>query len=123
STGQIGAIAVRRTEKVKQGIRVEFVCGLRAARWARRDFLALTQSASLYTSKPHDLPDLVAKKIEEGKAAERERKKLLETLASYEAQEMYRQATPNASGVRIVEKFLDTADPNYVRSLAMQVGS
>src|ERR1035441_7135663 len=31
STGQIGAILLRKTEKVKQGVRVEFVCGLRAA--------------------------------------------------------------------------------------------
>jgi len=30
STGQIGAILLRKTEKVKQGVRVEFVCGLRA---------------------------------------------------------------------------------------------
>src|SRR5262249_36869085 len=28
STGQIGAILLRKTEKVKQGVRVEFVCGL-----------------------------------------------------------------------------------------------
>ncbi len=30
STGQIGVILLRKTEKVKQGMRVEFVCGLRA---------------------------------------------------------------------------------------------
>ena len=28
STGQIGSILLRKTEKVKQGVRVEFVCGL-----------------------------------------------------------------------------------------------
>ena len=30
STGQIGAILLRKTEKVRQGVRVEFACGLRA---------------------------------------------------------------------------------------------
>ena len=30
STGQIGAILLRKIEKVRQGVRVEFVCGLRA---------------------------------------------------------------------------------------------
>jgi alanyl-tRNA synthetase len=34
STGQIGSILLRKTEKVKQGVRVEFVCGLRAPRGA-----------------------------------------------------------------------------------------
>ena len=35
STGQIGGLLVRKTEKVRQGVRVEFVCGLRAIRTAR----------------------------------------------------------------------------------------
>jgi alanyl-tRNA synthetase len=68
TTGEIGAITLRRAEKVKQGTRVEFACGHRAVRWARRDFMALTRAATLYTAKPHELPDLVVKKIEESKS-------------------------------------------------------
>jgi alanyl-tRNA synthetase len=121
STGEIGAIVLRRVEKVKQGTRVEFACGQRAVRWARRDFTALTRAATLYTAKPHELPDLVAKKIEESKAGERERKRLLETVAAYEAKEMHDATLPNAAGIRVVEKTFDTADPNYIRFLAAQI--
>ena len=46
STGQIGCILLRKTEKVKQGVRVEFVCGLRAVATARRDFETLTEAAA-----------------------------------------------------------------------------
>ncbi len=46
STGQIGGILLRKTEKVKQGVRVEFVCGLRAVRTARHDFETLTEAAA-----------------------------------------------------------------------------
>src|SRR5262249_25064616 len=42
SSGQIGAILLRKTEKVKQGVRVEFVCGLRAVALARKDYTTLT---------------------------------------------------------------------------------
>jgi alanyl-tRNA synthetase len=46
---------------------------------------------------------------------------LLETVATYEAKEMYDAATPSAAGVRVVEKTFDEADPNYVRFLANQI--
>jgi alanyl-tRNA synthetase len=119
STGEIGAIVLRKVEKVKQGIRVEFACGHRSVRWARRDFLALTRAATLYSSSPHDLPDLVAKKIEESKTADRERKRTLEALAAYEAKDLYDAAAPNAAGVRVVEKIFDAGvDPSYIRTLA-----
>src|ERR1051326_3690560 len=49
STGQIGSILLRKTEKVRQGWRVEFVCGKRAVDTARRDFTTLTQAASVFS--------------------------------------------------------------------------
>ena len=52
TTGQIGNIQLRKVEKVKQGVRVEFVCGARALRIARKDFQVLTDAAALYSSHP-----------------------------------------------------------------------
>ena len=46
ATGQIGGILLRKIEKVKQGVRVEFVCGLRAVAIARRDYTSLTEAAA-----------------------------------------------------------------------------
>src|SRR4029434_2640281 len=40
STGEIGPILLRRTEKIRQSVRVEFVCGGRAVGRARADFEA-----------------------------------------------------------------------------------
>ena len=47
STGQIGAILLRKVEKVKQGTRVEFVCGERAVNFARKDYETLAEAAGL----------------------------------------------------------------------------
>jgi alanyl-tRNA synthetase len=121
ATGEIGAILLRKVEKVKQGIRVEFVCGHRAVRWSRRDFSALTQASTLYSAKPYDLPALIAKKLEEAKIADRERKHMQEALGGYEAKEMYEQAAPDAAGLRVVERIFDSGDPNYLRLLAAQI--
>lgn len=122
-TGQIGTILLRRIEKVKQGTRVEFVCGGRAVTQARSDFQALTAAAQILTARPHELPQLVTKKLEEAKASERECRKLQEALSGYEARELYAQATPDARGLRVVEKTFPNGDPAYVRFLAGQVAA
>jgi alanyl-tRNA synthetase len=106
---------------VKQGIRVEFVCGGRAVTSARRDYQALVAAANVFTAHPHELPQLVAKKIEEAKAADKERRKLLDMLAGYEAQELHRHSTPDTRGLRSVEKIFDSADLGFLRFLSAQV--
>jgi alanyl-tRNA synthetase len=119
-TSQIGALLMRKVEKVKQGTRVEFACGGRAARWARRDYDALTRAAALLTAGAHQLPELLAKRMEEQKAAEKERRKLQELLAAYEARDLVAQA---AGDVRVVERTFDAADVQQVRFLAAQIAA
>ncbi len=51
-TGQIGCVLLRKTEKVRQGWRVEFVAGQRAVATARRDFTTLTEAAATFL-RPH----------------------------------------------------------------------
>src|SRR6478672_13542765 len=65
ATGQIGCILLRKAEKVKQGTRVEFICGLRAISMARKDYSTLTEAAALYSSHIHELPQQIRKSLEE----------------------------------------------------------
>ena len=76
NTGAIGAITLRRVEKVKQGWRVEFCCGLRAVRMARRDYELLDGVARTLSVGAKDVPGRVEKLLEDKKAAEKELKKL-----------------------------------------------
>lgn len=76
STGAIGSILLRRTEKVKQGIRVEFVCGLRAIAAARRDFELLRQAGALLSVGAPDVPNRVEKLLQDAKASAKELKAL-----------------------------------------------
>jgi alanyl-tRNA synthetase len=84
-TGQIGVILLRKTEKVKQGIRVEFVCGERAVRAARRDYETLTEAGAIYSAHIYTVPEQIRKSQDEIKAAQKERKRLLEELAELHA--------------------------------------
>ena len=82
NTGAIGAITLRRVEKVKRGWRVEFCCGLRAVRTARRDFERLDGVARLLSVGAWDVQGRVEKLIEDKKAAAKELKALQKQQAS-----------------------------------------
>ena len=81
ATGQIGSILLRKTEKTRQGMRVEFVCGARAVRAARRDYAWLSEAAGLYSAQMSDVPELIRKGFDEVKALRRQRDEALEQLA------------------------------------------
>ena len=87
-TGAVGSIAVRRIEPAKGNMRVEFACGSRALRTARRDFLALSEAGRLLSAGLEQVPALVAKQSEELRTAIRAREKLTGRLAAYRAAEL-----------------------------------
>ena len=88
STGAIGSLLLRRLERVKQGWRVEFLCGLRAVRAARRDYVLLAEIASILSVGAVDAVGRIAALQEENKAAAKERRALLEQLAAACAAEL-----------------------------------
>jgi alanyl-tRNA synthetase len=92
STGATGGLLVRRVEKVKQGWRVEFCCGLRAVKVAGRDYARLRELGALLSAGPADVAGRVAGLIEDKKAAAKELKRLEHQL---KAQTQLPQAPPS----------------------------
>ncbi len=122
STGQIGGLALRSTEKVRQGLRVEFVCGLREMAAARRDFRLLTEAAAALSISASQLPHSIERLLAEAKHATKERQKLREEIARYEAAELLAGA-PVLDGVRIVRKQFAHHDAEYVKLLASKLAA
>ena len=102
ATGEIGAILIGRVERVKQMVRVEFVCGGRAVRHARHDHDLLTRLSGLLTAAPPELPSLVEALRGDLKRATADRKTLQEQLARYRAGELYEGAAQDANGRRVI---------------------
>ena len=123
STGQIGAILLRKTEKVKQGVRVEFVCGWRAVAIARKDFQALTEAASVYSAHLSEVPQQARKCIAEIKAGQKARQRLLEEVAELEAANFLRVAPerPSGSGQKLVVKYFADRDLAFLKLLAQKI--
>ena len=120
STGQIGGLLLRRTEKVKQGTRVEFVCGLRAAATARHDFELLNAAAALYPCAPADLPANITRQREDGRAAQKREAGLLEELAELKAIQLLGETAPTNGRKFIVQIFPDR-NAGFVKVLAQKL--
>ncbi len=120
STGQIGAILLRKTEKVKQGVRVEFVCGLRAVRTARRDFETLTDAAAVFSTHIWDVPQQARKSLDEIKSAQKAEHHLLEEVAELQAEQLL-QAAQNRGEYKLVVQFFPDRDLAHIKMLAQKV--
>lgn len=118
ATGQIGSILLRKTEKVKQGMRVEFVCGLRAVITARRDYSTLTEAAALYSSHIYDVPEQIRKSLAESKAAGKAQHKLLEELAELSAERLLAQT---AGSPQLITQFFPERDALFIKLLAQKL--
>jgi alanyl-tRNA synthetase len=121
STGEIGPVVIRRIEKTKKQVRVEFICGFRALRRARADFEALSSLSATMTTAIDELPALVAAQSERVRAAESDRRKLGEELARYQLRELYEAAAPGADGIRRIAH--KSADIDHARALGQAAGA
>src|SRR3984893_2239978 len=64
-TAQIGTMLVRRCSKMRQDWRVEFACGIRAERIARKDFLLLRRTADQLGCAYDEVADAAARVVSE----------------------------------------------------------
>ncbi len=120
-TGQIGSILIRKTEKVRQGVRLEFVCGMRAVASARRDFTTLTEAAAVFSTHMHELPQQARKVLDDAKAAQKVQSKLLEEVAELQAEQFLRSATVTAAGTKLVTQFFPARDLAFIKMLAQKL--
>src|SRR5581483_6492302 len=120
STGQIGAILLRKTEKVKQGWRVEFVCGKRAVQTARADYSALGEAAGLFSSALEDVPQQVRKAQEELRASRKGREQLLAEIAELFAADAL-TAPSQTNGRRVVVRAFSDRDLTFIKLLAQKI--
>jgi alanyl-tRNA synthetase len=120
ATGQIGGILLRKTEKTRQGWRVEFVCGKRAVATARRDYAVLAESGGLLSSHIWDIPQQVRKIQEESRASRKSREQLLEELADWYASRLLAETTENG-GRKIVVRTFPDRDLAFIKLLAQKL--
>jgi len=100
STGEIGPVLIRKLDKIRGIVRIEFLCGMRAVARARADFDALSQISRAFSSPADETPALTQGLIERSKEAEKGYRKLAGELAQYKGRELYEQTPAGENGVR-----------------------
>ncbi|MGH9721753.1 MAG: alanyl-tRNA editing protein [Bryobacteraceae bacterium] len=118
ATGEIGPIVLRKLERIRSTVRVEFLCGMRTVHRARRDFEGLSLVAQLFSSALEDAPELVRAQMESLRAADKLRKKLESDLAVFQGRALYESTAPGADGLRrVVERSVE-GSLESIRALA-----
>jgi alanyl-tRNA synthetase len=99
-TSEIGPVLLRRTERMKKALRVEFLCGGRALARAQSDHATLTRMAQAASTSIEDLGAVFDTQMAALRDAESARRRLAETLHKYRAKELYDAAPADSLGVR-----------------------
>ena len=121
-TSQIGIILVRRCSRMRQDWRVEFVCGLRAERVARRDFQVLRGAAAKLACAPENVVASAERAITERDAHFKTIRALLQRLAEADAAIALQSLKAGSSGIRVVARvFGEESQPEYLSNLATQL--
>ncbi len=104
STGGIGPIAIRKLDKIRGSVRIEFLCGQRALDRARLDFEKLSETARVLSSPMDEVPGLVTALNTRVQELEKSRRKLAIELASFQGRQLYASTEPNAAGLRMAQQ-------------------
>ena len=122
STSEIGPMQIRKLEKIRGTMRVEFVCGLRAVRAARTDFRLLSEISRTLSTPFEEIPALIAAQIEKAKALEKTCGRLSTELAKREGGELHAATSPGEDGIRRVVQKGSIDDAVRARAQAFVAG-
>ncbi len=100
STAEIGLIQMRRIEKIRGNLRVEFVCGIRALRRAKQDFRIASELSRQAAVAIDQLPEHTAAIRRRLAEAEKTSQRLAVDLARAEAQALYETTPPGPDTLR-----------------------
>ena len=121
ATGEIGSLLIRRVDRAKKQVRVEFVCGGRALRHARADHEMLSRLAASLSAAVEEVPGLVENQRGQLKEAASARRALEAELFDYRAAELLADAQVGAEGIRRVVWRRDSGTVEELRGMAQAV--
>jgi alanyl-tRNA synthetase len=115
-SGEVGLIKVLGMEKIRGNLRFDFLCGSRALGDYRIKDRNLRRIAESFSALPKDAASQVERLAGDLKALRKRSRKLEERLASYEAQEVIRQA-PGP----LIAAVLQDKSPDEAKFLALNI--
>lgn len=120
ATGEVGAIHVRRWERRRGQVRVEFLCGWRALHDHRRQSILLQEATALLSVGNPDLPEAIARLAASEAEARRQVQALQRRVLDSELAR-WRSAGQPVGAWRLVHGVLEGLDAPAMRYLAQHL--
>lgn len=117
NTGEVGQIKIRRWERFKQRVRVEFFCGRRALldyRFKNRQMYLLSNE---FSTGEEEVLNLVRKQAEQLRAQRKQIENLSERLLESEVTRLLDRSEPR-SGYELITAIVEDVDPKQFNKLA-----
>ncbi|HEX5228048.1 MAG TPA: DHHA1 domain-containing protein [Bryobacteraceae bacterium] len=108
ATGEIGPILLRKLDRIRGNLRIEFLCGGRALARARADYEALSQIARVFSSPLDEAPAMVEAQREKLQEADKTRRRLATELAESNGRALYAATAAGPDGIRRVFRRVET---------------
>ena len=121
-TGEIGIIKIRKVEKYKGNIRIEFVCGNRALKdysWKNK---SIKEISNLLSCKGIDSYDRVKKLYTQKEALEKENRILKEELYKYRALELL-EKSKSIKGINFIYKKFNDVEFKEINNMITYLNS
>jgi alanyl-tRNA synthetase len=95
-------LQIRRLDKVRGNVRLEFVCGGRATKRAKQDYCILQELARQSATPMDRLPEVFATIKQRLSEAEKDLERMARDLAQRQGRELYAQTQARGDGIRRV---------------------
>ncbi|MEO7142274.1 MAG: alanyl-tRNA editing protein [Bryobacteraceae bacterium] len=123
ATGEAGPILLRKLDKLRGNVRIEFLCGGRAAARARADYDALARIGSAFSAPLDETPALVEAQLEKAPAMEKANRRLAAELSGFHGRALYQATIPDAGGIRRAVEHGPIGDDVRAKAQAFAAGS
>jgi alanyl-tRNA synthetase len=123
STSEIGLVQIRKLDKIRGNVRVEFVCGDRALKRVREDYRLLAALSRTLAVPFEETPQVAAALVERNKALEKSAARLALELAGREGTDLYNATQPGPDGIRRADQRGLIDDCMRARAQAFAAGS
>lgn len=115
-TGEIGIVKILKTDRIRNNVRFEFVCGRRAFQDYALKHKVLSQVAVRFTVGEKDVNASVQKMMEDLKTQKKTNKKLLERIAHWEG-----QAIVHSVQEKIIKRLFTDKSVQEMRLLTLNI--
>lgn len=115
--GEIGVVKIKKFERTKKGLRIEFVCGFRAFNDYFKKNNCINSLTTTLSAREEEILEKVHKLLDENKEIKKELNRMRDNILQYEAEKLVAESV-NLKNFKLVTKIFNDRDMKELRALS-----